>query len=344
MAIVEYLEAYRLAPHPDVLYNLAAVYERTAELRAAADSYQRYLDTKDHASDRPKVERKIAGLRARPSKVAIATTPTGATVIVDGDRKGRGPLELTLGAGPHQLVAESAGARVTRTITLAYGEPLAITLPVVVERGTLVVTSNVGGANIAVDGTRVGVAPWSGALDAGRHVVVVTAPGYTTVERTVEVPADGTTQIMGGLGRPLGYVEPPSPGATAGVFGFDVGAFTTIGFVSTVYYGYRTAGRHLEGCVGTQFGAVGVGFAAKGRGYLLTGRLRPYVEVALGFGQLAQTAHVAGGLMLADVPVGRAGLDLFVEAGLGSGNHDAARTQFIPILGGVSVHFGATKP
>lgn len=336
-AILEYEEAYRLAPHPDVLYNLGAVYERLGELRAAAEHYQQYLDTKPDAADHAKVERKIAALEQRPSKVAIATTPPGATVIVDGDRRGAAPLELTLTAGTHQLVAEAGGRKVRRTITLAYGEPLAITLPVDAARGTLVVTSNVAGAAITVDGTAVGGAPWSGPLDAGTHVVVVSANGYTTVERTVEVPADGTAQITGALGRPLGYVEPAARGASV-VVGIDGGTLQGLGWAATIWYAYRSAGRRAEGGIGTVLASTGVGFAVVGRGYLLTGRIRPYVEVQLAAGGRSQIVHVAGGLMVADLPLGRAGLDLFVEAGAGFGARDGERVDFVPILAGFSTH------
>ncbi len=343
-AIVEYDEAYRLAPHPDVLYNLAAVYERIAEARAAAEHYQRYLDTKDDATDRVKVERKITALRSRPSKIAITTTPAGALVIVDGQRKGPAPVELTLGAGSHQLVAEAAGAKISRTIVVEYGEPQAITLPVVVARGTLVVTSNVAGASIVVDGNPVGVAPWRGALDAGRHIVVVSAPGYTTVERTVDVPGDGTAQIIGALGRPLGHVEPSASRGTVGLFGADLGSFRSIGIISTIYYGYRSGGRHLEGDAGMQFGAVQIGFTAKARAYVFTGRVRPYLGVTIGYGGASSTVHAVGGLMLADLPYGRAQLDLFVEAGFGTGVHDAERKTFVPIIAGLSAHLGTAKP
>lgn len=342
-AIAEYEEAYRLAPHPDVLYNLAGVYERLAERRSAAEHYRRYLDDKPDAADRKKVERKIAELRDRPSRVTVTTEPAGAIVIIDGERRGPAPIELNLGAGTHQLVAEHAGANVRRTVALEYGEPLTIVLPVVVARGTLVVTSNVVGAQVMVDGAEVGTAPWTGALDAGRHVVVVTAAGYTTVERTVDVPAEGTAQITGGLGRPLGWVEPPTARGRMGLFGFDAGSFMAIGYTTSILYGYRTPGRRADGAIGAQFGAAGVGFTVKGRAYLATGKVRPYVGAALGLVSLAQTSHAVGGLMFADLPAGLVEVDVFVEGGVGYGKHEEVGKLYFPVLAGLTAHLPSGK-
>lgn len=344
-AIVEYQEAYRLAPHPDVLYNIGAVYERLGELRAAAEQYQQYLDTKDAAADRAKVEKKIAALMARPSKVKITTTPPGATITVDGVGKGDAPVELTLSAGRHEIVAEAGEARASRAIELGYGEPLAVPLRVVAGRGTLVVTSNAPGAKVTVDGALVGVAPWNGALPAGRHVVVVSATGYTTVERTVDVPADGTAQITGALGRPIGYVD-PEPRGTALVIGGDLGVLGDIGLVSTLYYGYRSERRYLEGGLGVVLGETGLGFAVVGRVYALTGRIRPYLGVHAGGGGSTQILHATGGLMLADLALGKAGIDLFVEAGYGLAHRTTGddSLRFVPILAGLSLHVARVAP
>ncbi len=65
-AIAEYEAAYRLAPHPDVLYNIALDHERLEEWAAAADAYQRYLaDQQTPVADAAAVEAKIRDLRTK---------------------------------------------------------------------------------------------------------------------------------------------------------------------------------------------------------------------------------------------------------------------------------------
>src|SRR5579862_681429 len=46
-AIAEYEAAYAIAPHPDVLFNIAVDFERLEQWAAAADTFQRYLDERD---------------------------------------------------------------------------------------------------------------------------------------------------------------------------------------------------------------------------------------------------------------------------------------------------------
>lgn len=262
---------------------------------------------------------------------------------IDGERRGAAPIDLTVAAGTHELVAEHGGRRSTRSVSLEYGEPLAVSLAIAEAQGVLVVTSNVPGASIIVDGTPVGYAPWSGPLPAGTHAVVVSAPGYATTERTVEVPADGSAQVNGALGRPLGWVEPMTSKGRMGLFGFDAGAFANIGVQGAVFYGYRTPGRHLDGLLGMQFGAQGVGFAGKGRFYITTGKVRPYVGVGIGIVSLAQTMHAVGGIAIADLGAGLFEVDLFVEGGAGSGNVDSEQVAFFPILAGLIMHLPSAR-
>jgi tetratricopeptide (TPR) repeat protein len=57
-------EAYRLAPDPVLLYNLARAYEGLGDMPNAVESYSGYLRAAPTASDRASVERRIAALRA----------------------------------------------------------------------------------------------------------------------------------------------------------------------------------------------------------------------------------------------------------------------------------------
>lgn len=323
-AVDEYLEAYRLAPHPDVLFNIAVDYEKLGELRQAATYYNRYLQDAPAAPDRAKVERTVEALRRRPSQVTIESAPAGAVIIVDGERQGRAPVVLKLAGGQHQIVAEHTGATATRVVAVEYAEPAAITLAVGGE-GTLVVGSNEAGATVRIDGAPVGVTPWSGALPPGRHVVIVEKAGFTTVERVVEVPPDGTAQITAGMVHPLGYVEPATPARSVGILlGLGAGAPLVsggeLGFELT--FGWRSSGRHADAFTGLAFGQGGVGYAVGARVYVLTGRVRPYLGVGAGLVTNNSNARAVGGLMLADLGAGRTAWDVHVEGGVASALSD----------------------
>jgi len=57
--------AYRIKPLPELQYNLAECYERLGKPADAAAAYQKYLDGKPGAEDRPAVEARIKNLKAR---------------------------------------------------------------------------------------------------------------------------------------------------------------------------------------------------------------------------------------------------------------------------------------
>ncbi|MBK9036258.1 MAG: PEGA domain-containing protein [Myxococcales bacterium] len=342
-ALAEYETAYQLSPHPDVLYNIASVHERTGALRAAATYYQRYLDGSPSAADRAKVVGKLAELRARPATLTITTRPAGAAVLLDGKPAGAAPLAVRVDGGAHQLVAEAAGARASRAITIEFGEPQAVDLTVAAGRGTLVVASNAPGATVTIDGRPVGTTPWSGAVEAGHHVVVIAAPGYTTTERAIEVPADGSAQIQGALGRPVGWVEPTPPTRTSVRAVFDSGTYLEHGFVVGIAAGYRTATQRLEATTGMVFGSPGFGWAFRGRAFLLTGPVRPYVVAGVNYGFAGGSSALAGGGVL--IATGRAGavsMELFAESGYGAGSDADGGFRFVPIIAGVS--FGRSQP
>ncbi len=123
-AIEEYERAYKLAPHPSVLFNMAQAYEKLDSFHKAADLLVQYLQDSPNADDRSVVKARIQRLRDRPSQVAIKFPP-GATLVVDGTPRGRIPLELELRAGPHHFHAErDADYSPDQEVVLAYGDPV----------------------------------------------------------------------------------------------------------------------------------------------------------------------------------------------------------------------------
>lgn len=350
-AVDEYLDAYHHAPHPDVLFNVAVVYEKLGDARQSAAYYRRYLDDAPSAPDRAKVERLIETLRKRPSAVTIESAPAGAMIVVDGERQGRAPVELKLAGGQHQLTAEHGGATARRVITVEYGEPAAVTL-VVGGAGTLAVGSNEAGATVRIDGVPVGVTPWRGALPPGRHVVIVEKAGFTTVERVVEVPPDGTAQITAGMVRPLGHAAPAPARQSLGILlGVDGGMPLLDGAdpLFNLTFGWRVGGNRADGFTGLAFGGNGLGYALGGRVYVLTGRIRPYLGAGAGLVTNASHARATLGLMVADLGRGRTAWDLHVEGGIVSALDSAGeRTGGAIVMAGVIWHLrgpdGATAP
>jgi tetratricopeptide (TPR) repeat protein len=122
-AIDEYERAYKLAPHPSVLFNMAAAYEKLSRFHKAAELLQQYLRDSPAADDREAVEARIERLRDRPSHVTIAFPP-GATLVVDGQPRGEIPVDLDLPAGRHHFhVERDADTSREQELVLEYGDP-----------------------------------------------------------------------------------------------------------------------------------------------------------------------------------------------------------------------------
>ncbi len=340
-AVDEYLTAYEAMPHPDVLFNVATAYEKLNELRQAAAYYGRYLQDAPSAADRAKVERTIDGLRKKPSAVTIESAPVGAMIVVDGERKGRAPIELKLPGGQHQIVAEHSGTTSTRQITVEFAEPAAILLAVG-GNGTLVVSSNEAGATVRLDGNPVGVTPYTGGVTPGRHIIVVEKVGFTTVERVVDVPPDGTAQITAGMVRPLGYIQPKTDQKNLGILlGGDSGGTLVDGVPLSfdLTFGWRSAGKHADIYTGIAFGGGGVGYAFGLRLFVMTGRVRPYLGAGASLVTGASNARGVGGFMIADLGKGRTAWDVHFEVGAASAQNASDERVTGPfVLAGVVWH------
>ncbi|HZU81292.1 MAG TPA: tetratricopeptide repeat protein [Polyangiaceae bacterium] len=88
----EFRESYRLAPRPDLLYNVAQSYLRQGDAARAMEFYRRYLEADPKARDRAAIEATVAGLARQVGRVRVVNAPPGAEVLVDGAPVGVAPL------------------------------------------------------------------------------------------------------------------------------------------------------------------------------------------------------------------------------------------------------------
>ena len=102
-------------------------------------------------------------------------------------------------------------------------------------RGELVVRTSVSGAEVIVDGRNLGPAPASVRVDAGKHPVVVSAPGWSRWTKTAEVGPTGRVELVAELVPvPVAAEEGSSPWlwvglGTAVAAGAAVAAFLLLG-------------------------------------------------------------------------------------------------------------------
>jgi hypothetical protein len=336
-AIDEFQAAYDILPSADVLYNIAVDHERLEELRDAATYYRRYLDDKPDAEDRDKVEKQIEKLKARAGEVSLDSDPEGAEVRVDGQLIGTTPMSTKLAGAHHLTIGNQA-----KDVTVEFGEAQKVAVTESVETGTLTVHSNVDGAQVTIDGNDAGVTPLDASVTAGAHRVVVSAPGWATYERPIEVPAQGQAQMTADLVHPIGYVAPETTTGDphyyiAATGGYDV---TGSGALGAFMWGIHRAG--TDGALG--YGEVygNVAFVAEVRYHLTRGYVRPIVRLSLGLSRTSSLTAAIGVLVQPTSGHARVGFFADVGAGLARGpdaNGNVLTNLVVPVTAGIQVAY-----
>jgi tetratricopeptide (TPR) repeat protein len=103
-----YQQAFAIAPHADVQFNLAGVLMRDKHPRGAVTAFEKYLALAPDAADRGDVEDTIRVLKTTPGTLEIGSRPAGAVRVLDGKQVGHTPLILQVPDGEHRLEAFTA--------------------------------------------------------------------------------------------------------------------------------------------------------------------------------------------------------------------------------------------
>ncbi|MFT3771179.1 MAG: PEGA domain-containing protein [Minicystis sp.] len=113
-AIDLFLEANRLDPHAELIYNIGQAYEKLGDVPSALRSYREFLRLAPAISDRVTIEASIKNLEARlrergVQQVSIFSTPAGATVLLDQKVVGQTPWTGEIAPGRHVAVLRTQG-------------------------------------------------------------------------------------------------------------------------------------------------------------------------------------------------------------------------------------------
>jgi hypothetical protein len=193
-ALAEFKRAYQLIPNPVVIYNMGLVYAAMNRPVDALDALNQFLadpgtagpEQKKHAEEvRAEQDKRIAQL--------VVLTDHPATVEVDGIEVGHTPLAkpIRVGSGSHVVAVEAPGFLGSRReVTLAgqLTETIAMTMqPTDTRMAQLVVTAALPGAEVIVNGKRVGATPLpaSVAVPPGKTSVELQRAGYLTANQSI---------------------------------------------------------------------------------------------------------------------------------------------------------------
>jgi hypothetical protein len=154
------------------------------------------------------------------SSVTIKSLPEGATVFIDGRRRGVTPLQLSLPVGKHSVELRNGAA--TRKLPLDVEAGVAATQYIEIESaaavptavGRLDVLTEPAGARVAIDGVVHGVTPLTiPDLRVGQHQVTLTSRSGT-FNRRVTIAPGATATVVASLAPTtvsVGWVVLESP-------------------------------------------------------------------------------------------------------------------------------------
>jgi hypothetical protein len=130
-AIAYFRAAYQLGGPSSELWNIVRCREGMDDVEGAATAIDDYLAAKDLLpADRADAVREAQALRARASTLTITTTPSGASVSVDGRAvAGATPLSTDLRAGQHTIAVRHEGYLTgTQAVEARFGRAVIVTL------------------------------------------------------------------------------------------------------------------------------------------------------------------------------------------------------------------------
>ena len=205
-AVQLFLEADALSPSAALSFNIARAYEKLADDAATLRWYRNYLRLNPEAPNADEVKQSVQTLSLALAKkgiqqLTVLSTPSGATVAIDGQALGVTPLTLELKPGAHHaLVTLRDFSDAQRDFTLL--APSALDLPFELNAAPAVpppLVSNPAqhaqnGAVPTERGRRFGVAPW---VTLGAGALALGGAAYFEVRRRSAQDAvrDDKTQL-----------------------------------------------------------------------------------------------------------------------------------------------------
>ncbi|MDX2054477.1 MAG: PEGA domain-containing protein [Polyangiaceae bacterium] len=209
-ALAEFKRTYEIMPNPVVLFNIGLVYAAMRRPVDAVDALEPAI--KSGALSPAQLERAqltLADQKARVGKLMVTTTPPeGARIELDGIAVAKTPLgePLRISEGSHLVSVVAEGfAPARKEILIAGNSEVTVHLDLVPTQGKRLANVNVRsrtvGAEVVLDGQVVGRTPLSNSISmiAGRHVVEVRRPGYTTARRELDLGEGATGEVNADL-------------------------------------------------------------------------------------------------------------------------------------------------
>ncbi|MBQ7208060.1 MAG: PEGA domain-containing protein [Lentisphaeria bacterium] len=145
-------------------------------------------------------------LKMTSGRLLVKTRPEAARVFINGRQVGSSPYNGTLESGVYTLRVERDGCDPREEqVTIVSGEQTSVDLALSSSPGSVEIASEPAGAELFIEGRKVGVTPWrADPFRPGNYNVKLVCPGYDTVERVVAVAPSRTEKVRFTLEKSTG--------------------------------------------------------------------------------------------------------------------------------------------
>lgn len=174
----------------------AEMLEGARELDLTLEGFDRWQRMVAVEAGRPQILDEVE-LSEAGGVLALTSSPAGAMVSVDGEYRGRTPLDLSLTPGAeHTIQLSKLGHEgASRTVAVESGEEQALRVALKAQTGEVDLVTKPADAEVFVDGVSRGPASQRLVLSAVEHVIEVRKPGFQTF-RTAVTPRPGFPQAL----------------------------------------------------------------------------------------------------------------------------------------------------
>ncbi len=199
------------------LYQLGLCYRalhRYKEAVALFDRALREFSGRLGQETKEKIDQQLAEINAAVARLTVTVNLDGAEVALNGRAAGVSPLEeILVDPGVYSVVVSLDGYNaITEQVTLAAAETRVLSFDLEITKARLVIRTIQPGAEVTLDGDRLGVTPLDPVmLLEGAYSVAVRRAGFKTIEQRVELTAGRERVLRFELEPDIPAPEPPPP-------------------------------------------------------------------------------------------------------------------------------------